>query len=318
MGGRIDNQVIILQHLVLFPLPFLELIVAPHVGFDPGYQFDGAEGLGNKIISAQPQAEHFVDIFVFATYKENGNRTNFAQFAANFKAIKTGQEDIENDQVRSVLLCHEEGFMTIIGRKDLISFPLTRMMVKKAAVAALTAGSILITGLHHFVLFLRLPNRYPSLWFGLICLILGIRNLVDGPFLFAFFFPDLSNNVLVTLEYIGFVGSCSLATLFIYSFFPGMKSPRIRNGLTIPGLVFLLIVLFTPVYVFTQLAVVMQAYTIVVGFVLLHYIFRAVIRKLEGAVLLAAGSIFFFVTIVNDILVNNTMLTRPLKICPAV
>lgn len=182
---------------------------------------------------------------------------------------------------------------------------LEEMLFKKVIISAMVAGTILVTGLHHFVLFVRMRYRYESLWFGLICLILGFKNMAEGPHFLAYIFPQLSNNVLVTIEYIGFIGAGPLFTLFIYSFFPKIMSSRMRNVLIFPGFLFLLIVLFTPVYFFTKLAIVMQVYTIIISLVLLVYIFKTVKNGLEGAFLFSAGAIAFFITICNDILVNN-------------
>lgn len=182
---------------------------------------------------------------------------------------------------------------------------LEEKLVKKAVISAVMAGSIFAAGLHHFVLFARMRNRYDSLWFGLTCLILGLKNMSESPHILSFIFPQLSNNVLITIEYIGFIGSGPLYTLFIYSFFSKIMSPRMRNILMIPGLIFLMIVLLTPVHVFTKLAVEMQIYTIIVCIALIAYTFKASLKGMEGAIVFLIGAVVFFITIINDILVNN-------------
>lgn len=182
---------------------------------------------------------------------------------------------------------------------------LKQIMNRKSVGEGVLVGFILITGLHHFVLFVRMRNRFDSLWFGLICLVLGMKISADGQYILSLFLPGLSNNVSVTIEYIGFMATAPLFTMFIYSFFPGIMTKRIRAMLSIPGVFFILIILVAPVHLFTQMAIVMQTYAVLVALVLIHYVFKAAVRRLEGGTLLAVGASVLFITIINDIMMNN-------------
>ncbi|KAA2302103.1 histidine kinase, partial [Clostridioides difficile] len=57
--------------------------------------------------------------------------------------------------------------------------------------------------------------------------------------------------------------------------------------------------------VYTKFALFMQAYAILIGIVIIQNVVRAAMKKLAGAHWMLAGTIVFFITVVNDILMNN-------------
>lgn len=182
---------------------------------------------------------------------------------------------------------------------------LDQMMKNKLVSESMIIGCMLIMGLYHILLYVLLRKNRDSLYFGLICILLAMKNSAHSQYVLAELFPGLSDNILLKIEYLGFLGSAPLFVLFFYSIFPNQMSERIRNLLWIPGLLFTLFILFTPAQVYTKLASVMQAYAILIGFMMIQYVVRAAFKKLPGARWMLAGNLVFFITVVNDILMNN-------------
>lgn len=179
------------------------------------------------------------------------------------------------------------------------------IMKQKMAIEGLLMGCMLIMGLYHIVLFSLLRRNPESLLFGLICILLALKNSSQGQVMLALFFRHITDNLLVKIEYIGFLGSAPLFVLFIYSSFPGQMPKWLRDCLWIPGALFTLFILVTPVYIFTTIVFPMQVYSVVLAFILIQYIFKAAIKGLQGATLMAVGAVVFFITIINDILMSN-------------
>ena len=69
--------------------------IAADMGLDPGYQFAGAEGLADVIVSSQSQAPDLVDIFPFGRHHENGHILLRPYFPADLKAVHARQHDIQ-------------------------------------------------------------------------------------------------------------------------------------------------------------------------------------------------------------------------------
>ncbi|RXZ82295.1 response regulator [Paenibacillaceae bacterium] len=182
---------------------------------------------------------------------------------------------------------------------------LERQMKQKLVTESILSGCIVIMGLYHMVLFLLLRRNSESLLFGLICILLAMKNSSHGEMSLAVFFQHITDNVLIKVEYIGFLGSTPMFVLFICYSFPGQMPRWLCRLLWIPGVLFTLFILVSPVYVFTELAVFFQIYAVITGVILLQYIFRAAIKGRAGGRLMAMGAIVFFITVVNDILRSN-------------
>ncbi|CAM3549436.1 MULTISPECIES: ATP-binding protein [Saccharibacillus] len=182
---------------------------------------------------------------------------------------------------------------------------LEQQMKNKLVAESMVIGCMLIMGLYHVLLYALLRKNRESLYFGLVCLVLAMKNSGHSQYVLAELIPGLSDNVLLKLEYLGFVGSAPLCVLFCYSIFPNQMSKRMRNALWVPGLLCTLFILFTPAQVYTDLASVMQAYAILVGCAVIWYVIRAALKKLPGARWMLAGGLVFFMTVLNDILTSN-------------
>lgn len=176
---------------------------------------------------------------------------------------------------------------------------------RQLAIESLLIGSMLIMGLYHIALFIMLRKKTDSLLFGFICLLLAVKNSTHGQVFMSLFFEQITDYVLVKTEYFSFVGSTPLFVLFIYTSFPGLMPRRLCNMLWIPGALFTLFILVTPVEVFTSQATLLQLYAVITACVLIQYIFKAAILKLQGGTLMATGGIVFFITVVNDIMMSN-------------
>ncbi|MGE6578530.1 ATP-binding protein [Paenibacillus xylanexedens] len=182
---------------------------------------------------------------------------------------------------------------------------LNQSMKYKMVSESMIIGCMLIMGLYHILLYALLRKNRESLYFGLICILLAMKNSSDSQYILSELIPGISGDTFLKIEYLGFLGSSPLALLFCYSIFPNEMTKRLRDIFWIPGLLFTLFILFTPAQVYTKFALFMQAYAILIGIVIIQNVVRAAMKKLAGAHWMLAGTIVFFITVVNDILMNN-------------
>lgn len=182
---------------------------------------------------------------------------------------------------------------------------LNQSMKYKLVSESMIIGCMLIMGLYHILLYTLLSKNWESLYFGLICILLAMKNGSDSQYILSELIPGMSGDMFLKIEYLGFLGSAPLFLLFCYSIFPNEMSKRLRNILCIPGWLLTLFILFTPAQVYTKIALFMQAYAILLGFVIIQYVVRAAMKNVAGARWMLAGTVVFFITVVNDILMNN-------------
>ncbi|PQP84174.1 hypothetical protein C0Q44_06150 [Paenibacillus sp. PCH8] len=182
---------------------------------------------------------------------------------------------------------------------------LNHNMKQKLVFESLLIGCVLIMGLYHILLFVLLRKNWESLFFGLICVLLAMKNSAQSQYIVSIFLQGLNDNAFIKIEYIGFLGSAPLFVLFFYYSFPDQMTKRLRNVLMVPGVLLTLFIMVSPVQVYTKLAGVMQVYATVIGFVLIQYVIKAAIHRMSGANLMLAGTFVFFITVINDILMSN-------------
>lgn len=163
-------------------------------------------------------------------------------------------------------------------------------------------GSILSIGIYHLMLFWRRKTDKAPLFFGLFCLIWGIRTLFVGEVILTKIFPEISWEFELKYEYLSlFIGTYIFAK-YIQSMYPDEIPKRFCQIAGTISLFFSVIACFTPARVFTHTLLAYEIYTVFYLIILLSIIVRAALHKREGALLLSVVSVLSFLTVINDFL----------------
>lgn len=167
---------------------------------------------------------------------------------------------------------------------------------------------LIIIALYHSGLFIFRNNDPSHSLFAISCVIQSFRSLLLGEIFIIQLFPSLSWENLIRLEYITFITVIPLFNLFISLVFPNEYFKPIRKiGFGISAL-FLLITLFTPIYISSQLLLVYQIFTILLCLYVFGVMIYATVRKREGALLTLICFGFISLTIISDILYYNDII----------
>ncbi|MCF6238202.1 MAG: diguanylate cyclase [Candidatus Marinimicrobia bacterium] len=171
-------------------------------------------------------------------------------------------------------------------------------------------GAIIVMGIYHLGIYSLRTRGHAALFFGLFCLIVGMRTLTTGEVFLHQLWPSLPWQILVKIEYLSFYSGIAIFILFIRVQFPdeiGKRATQIIAG--IAGL-FVLLVLFTKVIVFSTSLVYFQPFSLLaIGYVI-YGLTLAFLRGEEGSGLVLLGFMAIVVTFLNDILyVNNFIQT---------
>ncbi|MGB3926926.1 MAG: ATP-binding protein [Caldicoprobacterales bacterium] len=169
-------------------------------------------------------------------------------------------------------------------------------------------GSLLIIGLSHLALYALRPKEKSPLYFGMLCFFISLRNILVGKIILLYYFPQISQEFVLKVEYLTFYLGITSFSLFIHSLFPDETSRKANIFITVFGLVFSSIVLVTEANFYSTILIYYQIFTLLVCSYLVVALVIAIFRKREGVYFVLFGSFAFTVTALNDILYFNEKL----------
>ncbi len=166
-------------------------------------------------------------------------------------------------------------------------------------------GSILILGLYNLALYGFRREARSSLFLGLFCILLAVRQLTVGDRYLTRVFETLPYEWYLRVEYLGWFLAATAFVAFLQNIFP-REVNRIAAYL-IHGIFGLgaLIVLFTSPALFTHLVPPYQLLTLAAMAYGTFVLFLALARKREGSLILLFAYAVFYLTTVSDMLVNE-------------
>ncbi|WP_409344427.1 ATP-binding protein [Paenibacillus sp. MBLB4367] len=172
----------------------------------------------------------------------------------------------------------------------------------KIALDMFVTGSLIMIGVYHLFLFARRSKDRAPFYFGLFCLIWGVRSLLVGEVMLTKLFPAFPWEAELKLEYLAQFAGTYIFTMYIRSMYPKETPSFVYriSGLTTGA--FSLLTMATPARVYTQALVGFQWIAFVHLAVLLAIIATSVARRREGSVLLLVASVVAFLTALNDYL----------------
>lgn len=173
-------------------------------------------------------------------------------------------------------------------------------------------GCIVIMGLYHLGLFVVRTDVRAPLFFGIFCLLLAVRLAVISERLALQFFPYFNWEVLGKIEYLVYYLAPPTGAMLLHVLYTENFSRRVLRAIQISSGIFCLIVLLTPVHLFSHTVAVHHAYTIACSIYGVFVILQAARRGREGARFHVVGFSFLCFTIINDILQYFQILDMPL------
>lgn len=169
------------------------------------------------------------------------------------------------------------------------------------------AGALLLMGLYHGGLFLvRRTDRAPF-FFGIFCLLMVVRSLTEGEkFLFERL-PNLDWRTQVQISYATFYVSVPIFLRYYCSIFPGwLATLQMRMSAVVFGAL-LVLVIFTPVSVFSETLPLAHLLTGALIAVSLGITIRATLRQTPGGWPFLLGVMVFGSAVVHDILLAYSL-----------
>ncbi|MEH7383633.1 HD domain-containing phosphohydrolase [Bacillus sp. JJ1533] len=179
-------------------------------------------------------------------------------------------------------------------------------------------GVFLIISVNQLNLFVnRRKDRVP-LYFGLFCLMYGLRILVIGQTSIFHFFPNLSWNLVVKCNFIA-IFSC--VALFIKYFSLRFQHDQKKTPVTfviVLSLICIGFIIVTEPYVFTNLVYILYFLLLITFSYFIYLVIKGIKMKQIGAFVIAFTLFILIGTVINDLMYDaqmiNTTILSPLGI----
>ncbi len=186
--------------------------------------------------------------------------------------------------------------------------------LEKTAIEMLLTGILLITGIYQLILFIFNRKDLSFLFFGIFCLLIGLRTVLTSGWLFEFIFKNIGFEWYDKMQLLIIDIAPPVFLFFLRSLFPKEADLRIVSALSLPGILLALFVLPTPVKIHTNALTVSQyVLTFLIPYVF-FVLFRALRKKREGSVLVLSGFAVLAAVIMNDILYSNLVINSSMII----
>ncbi|MCC5912701.1 MAG: diguanylate cyclase [Clostridiaceae bacterium] len=170
-------------------------------------------------------------------------------------------------------------------------------------------GSLLIMGLYHLALFVFRKKDLSPLYFGVFCIFVAARTLLVGQIFFCYLFPNFSWEITHKVKTLSFYLGVHIFVMFFKSLFPEIisnKALKISQGV---GVTFGLLVLFTPVRIFTRFNGIFQIFALGIIAYMIYVIVKILWKNEIGGKLIAVGALVLIITSINDIIFLSTWMS---------
>jgi signal transduction histidine kinase len=179
---------------------------------------------------------------------------------------------------------------------------------KKVIYRTMIVMSLLLMGLYHVALFAFRKQEPSLIFFGMVCLLIGIRATLLEEGLAAYLLSFLNWEIASKIEYLGASLGILFFSLFTFTQFSEDMNRKFSNAIIGTMAIYSLFIVLFPAIVFTQTMVFMQVLIILTFIYLIFVYLKAVFHKREDSLLNALAIFSLFITIINDTLFFNNLI----------
>jgi PAS domain S-box-containing protein len=192
---------------------------------------------------------------------------------------------------------------------------ITKLHERKRDLDFFLLGGSFIMAIYHLSLFLVRVKFRSTLYFGILCFLIALRLFTTDQRYILQILPTLDWELLVKMEYLSFYLAVPFFGLLLQSFFAVFSRNILRVVLTV-GFAFSLIVILTPVSVFSHTLPLFEVITVALIFYAYYLMLASTIRGFIEPSVFLIGMSLLCCAVINDMLyvegMINTGLLAPL------
>ena len=171
--------------------------------------------------------------------------------------------------------------------------------------ATVLIGILTLLSVFYLSLFIFYPKQRLALYFSMLNLTFGLRVACYDDFLLTTIFPFISDVVMHKLGYITLAAAIIFTSAFIHVLLLNKKYSRILWAILSPAFLYILIIIFTPISVYSNLLTYMQIYVISVALYDVAVLIYGVIRRRKYAMLFLLAILLFLSLAIWDMLISH-------------
>ncbi len=156
--------------------------------------------------------------------------------------------------------------------------------------------------LYHLALFVLQSKQTSILWFIAFTIALVLRIASTGYRVFTVAFPYISLTTLLKIEYITFALAAPFLMGYLKTIFPKDINKKIFWIVSAEGIIYSLIILFLPSYIFTRFLRVQQICLLVILIYFIYAMILVLVKKRPGAIFFAGGLFIIILAVIYDTL----------------
>jgi len=180
----------------------------------------------------------------------------------------------------------------------------------KLALGFFLFGLMIIVGIYHLIFYILRRDVLSSLFFALLTISAAIHLSVSVNFkIINIIYPDLSWTLQLKIDHLFYYFIFLFFSLFIVSMFKKEVKKLFIWIIYSFTAIMSFITIFTTPLIFTQTLFIFELFIVFVIIYLMYVIVKALVNKMEGANLTLLGSFILVLAIVNDILVEQMLLS---------
>ncbi|SER58639.1 Signal transduction histidine kinase [Gracilibacillus ureilyticus] len=263
--------------------------------------------------------------YIGSAYKAYVNGELVAEVGELGKSSKTEKPYLrdeliyyEPDQVNNELIIHVSNFSFREGgifqevyygeSNNTIAF-----LIKQQLEPLLLIGGFLILGIYYFLKYMINHSNDTFLYISLISFMAMVRTFLLTEYVFYTLFPAIPWNVMTKIEYMSILLGMILLIQFMYKLYKQDINNKIYTIAISVMAAFLIFVLVTPTFIYTNLLWVQTAfiYLFLLYFVIITGI-KAIINKREGSYINILGIVIMAVAAVIEITVERDISIFPM------
>lgn len=166
-------------------------------------------------------------------------------------------------------------------------------------------GALTIMALYNIIIFLLRREEKSVIYYVLICVLSACMTAISGDYLIYRLIPSIGFNAILAIYYTILCWSAVSCALCLGELYPEESSKKVLRGMSLYAGVMSLIILMTPVSVFSRMFLLMLAVSILVSAYCIFIACAAFIKDKNGAFVMLLGTLAVIVCLAHSILFNS-------------